>query len=232
MIAFAATTGAAVCAEGVEDLDDLRALAALDVTYAQGYALARPAPPWPLLAPGAAARVGRPARDGRPRRRRPAAPRARVAAASPSWPTSLGAIDEVADLAPAGRTRRRPARRRRRRADARDRRPAAIVELLSAHPDNRRASRGRSTTSRPPRTCRDHRVGQVVAGDDARRPRRARRARAPGHRRDADRPGRLGVAAAPSWRSTACARRRSRARRSTAPAWWRSSWEPYLRSTT
>ena len=55
MISFAASTGAAVCGEGVEDLDDLRALADLDATYAQGYALARPAPPWPLLAPGAAA---------------------------------------------------------------------------------------------------------------------------------------------------------------------------------
>ena len=37
----------AVCAEGVEDLDDVRTLVALDVTYAQGYALARPGPAWP-----------------------------------------------------------------------------------------------------------------------------------------------------------------------------------------
>src|SRR5262249_44859419 len=34
LIAFAADTGAAVCGEGVEDLDDLRALVALDITYA------------------------------------------------------------------------------------------------------------------------------------------------------------------------------------------------------
>jgi diguanylate cyclase (GGDEF)-like protein len=47
LIGFAGTTGAAVCAEGVEDLDDVRALVALDVTYAQGYGLARPGPPWP-----------------------------------------------------------------------------------------------------------------------------------------------------------------------------------------
>ena len=52
MISFASTTGAAVCGEGVEDLADLRALADLDATYAQGYALARPAPPWPLLDAG------------------------------------------------------------------------------------------------------------------------------------------------------------------------------------
>ena len=43
LVSFAGTTGAAVCGEGVEDLDDLRALADLDATYAQGYALARPA---------------------------------------------------------------------------------------------------------------------------------------------------------------------------------------------
>jgi len=55
MISFASTTGAAVCAEGVEDLADLRALAELDATYAQGYALARPGPGWPLLEPEVAA---------------------------------------------------------------------------------------------------------------------------------------------------------------------------------
>jgi diguanylate cyclase (GGDEF)-like protein len=46
---FAGTTGAAVCAEGVEELAELRALAGFDVTYAQGYALARPAPAWPAV---------------------------------------------------------------------------------------------------------------------------------------------------------------------------------------
>ncbi|HWK25796.1 MAG TPA: EAL domain-containing protein [Solirubrobacter sp.] len=46
LISFAGTTGAVVCAEGVEDLADLRALVELDVTFAQGYSLARPGPPW------------------------------------------------------------------------------------------------------------------------------------------------------------------------------------------
>jgi hypothetical protein len=55
MISFASSTGAAVCGEGIEELEDLRALAALDATYAQGYALARPAPAWPALDPDAAA---------------------------------------------------------------------------------------------------------------------------------------------------------------------------------
>ncbi len=55
LISFASTTRAAVCAEGVETLADLAVLAALDVTYAQGWALSRPDAPWALLAPQAAA---------------------------------------------------------------------------------------------------------------------------------------------------------------------------------
>jgi diguanylate cyclase (GGDEF)-like protein len=47
--AFASQTGAAVCGEGIEDLSDLQALADLDATYAQGFVLARPGPPWPSL---------------------------------------------------------------------------------------------------------------------------------------------------------------------------------------
>jgi EAL domain-containing protein (putative c-di-GMP-specific phosphodiesterase class I) len=55
LITFAGTTGAAVCGEGVEDLADLRALADLDATYAQGYALGPPAATWTSLAPEVAA---------------------------------------------------------------------------------------------------------------------------------------------------------------------------------
>jgi diguanylate cyclase (GGDEF)-like protein len=55
LVSFAGTTGAAVCGEGVEDLADLRALADLDATYAQGYALARPGDPWAALSPDIAA---------------------------------------------------------------------------------------------------------------------------------------------------------------------------------
>jgi diguanylate cyclase (GGDEF)-like protein len=46
---FASTTGAAVCGEGIEKLEELRMLARADVTYAQGYALGRPGPPWPTV---------------------------------------------------------------------------------------------------------------------------------------------------------------------------------------
>ena len=68
---FASTTGAAVCAEGVEELSELRALASIDVTYAQGYALARPAAPWPAIPAAVAAADGRRRRARHaPRRRR------------------------------------------------------------------------------------------------------------------------------------------------------------------
>ncbi|HEV7461265.1 MAG TPA: diguanylate cyclase [Solirubrobacteraceae bacterium] len=46
LVGFAHRTGAAVCAEGIEELDDLGALADLDVHYGQGYAIARPSAPW------------------------------------------------------------------------------------------------------------------------------------------------------------------------------------------
>jgi diguanylate cyclase (GGDEF)-like protein/PAS domain S-box-containing protein len=46
-VRFAERTGAAVCAEGIECLDDLLVLARLGVAYGQGYAIARPGPAWP-----------------------------------------------------------------------------------------------------------------------------------------------------------------------------------------
>src|SRR5205085_2750103 len=67
MISFAASTGAAVCGEGIEDLADLRALAALDATYAQGFALGSAAPPWRALEPGVAAASAASHRHGRAR---------------------------------------------------------------------------------------------------------------------------------------------------------------------
>jgi diguanylate cyclase (GGDEF)-like protein len=52
---FAISTGAAVCAEGVEEVAELRLLARFDVTYGQGYVLARPGPAWPTIAIATAA---------------------------------------------------------------------------------------------------------------------------------------------------------------------------------
>jgi diguanylate cyclase (GGDEF)-like protein/PAS domain S-box-containing protein len=51
-VRFADRTEAAVCAEGVESLDDLVVLARLGVTYGQGYVIARPGPGWPQPEPG------------------------------------------------------------------------------------------------------------------------------------------------------------------------------------
>jgi hypothetical protein len=50
-VRFAHRTGASVCAEGIEKMEELRLLADLDVTYGQGYALARPAPEWGTVQP-------------------------------------------------------------------------------------------------------------------------------------------------------------------------------------
>jgi EAL domain-containing protein (putative c-di-GMP-specific phosphodiesterase class I) len=48
-VAFGDEIGSRVCAEGIEELAELRALADLDVGTGQGYALARPAPAWPAV---------------------------------------------------------------------------------------------------------------------------------------------------------------------------------------
>ncbi len=54
-VRFARDSDATVCAEGIETLEELTRLADLDVTYGQGYVIARPAPDWPAAAPEAAA---------------------------------------------------------------------------------------------------------------------------------------------------------------------------------
>jgi EAL domain-containing protein (putative c-di-GMP-specific phosphodiesterase class I) len=55
LVRYARRIGSDVCAEGVETLEDLEALADLDVTYGQGYVLARPEPPWAAVDPDAVA---------------------------------------------------------------------------------------------------------------------------------------------------------------------------------
>jgi diguanylate cyclase (GGDEF)-like protein/PAS domain S-box-containing protein len=54
-VRYARDIDATVCAEGVETLEELERLADLDVTYGQGYGIARPAAPWATLSPEAAA---------------------------------------------------------------------------------------------------------------------------------------------------------------------------------
>jgi diguanylate cyclase (GGDEF)-like protein len=55
LVRFARRVGATVCAEGIENHDDMEVLANLDVPWGQGYAIGRPAPPWSPVAPTAAA---------------------------------------------------------------------------------------------------------------------------------------------------------------------------------
>jgi diguanylate cyclase (GGDEF)-like protein len=50
-VRFASRAGAAVCAEGIETPEELKVLADLDVTYGQGFGIARPAAPWAAVAP-------------------------------------------------------------------------------------------------------------------------------------------------------------------------------------
>jgi diguanylate cyclase (GGDEF)-like protein len=100
LISFAASTGSVVCGEGIEELADLRVLADLDATYAQGYALARPAAGWPQLLPGTAAAVSARVENG-----------VRLAAATTSaWSSRLSEladhlarVSDIAGLASAGR---------------------------------------------------------------------------------------------------------------------------------
>jgi hypothetical protein len=58
-VRFARNTGAVVCAEGIETAGELRIVADLDVTYGQGFGLARPAAPWALPSSWVAATLSR-----------------------------------------------------------------------------------------------------------------------------------------------------------------------------
>jgi diguanylate cyclase (GGDEF)-like protein len=164
MISFASSTGAAVCGEGVEDLDDLRALAELDATYAQGYALAMPAPPWPVLLPGAAHTAADRLEWGvRVAGRRIAGTWSQGLA---ELATHLGAVEQVCELATAGRMV----------ADllgaddvslmSVSGSPPLIIELLSAHPENQPGQQWALDDF--PATANlvaTGQTGQVVAGD-------------------------------------------------------------------
>jgi diguanylate cyclase (GGDEF)-like protein len=55
LVHFASCTGAEVCAEGIEHLEELRVLKGLGVTYGQGFVLGRPAAWWPVVDLDAAA---------------------------------------------------------------------------------------------------------------------------------------------------------------------------------
>jgi diguanylate cyclase (GGDEF)-like protein len=160
LVSFAATTGAAVCGEGVEELADLRVLADVDATYAQGYALARPADAWAPLGPEVAATAD--VRDG-----------VRVAAAASRggavWARSLAElgdhladVTDTAELASAGR-------RAARLLGAEDVSLMWVVEgALELLSDNVDAPGERWALADFPATNRlleVHAPGQVVVGD-------------------------------------------------------------------
>ena len=72
LVRYARDMDATLCAEGIETLEDLELLADLDVTYGQGFAIARPGSAWPVVSVEAAhsclrsfsASLGRASSDG------------------------------------------------------------------------------------------------------------------------------------------------------------------------
>ena len=93
LVRFARRVGATVCAEGIENHDDIEVLANLDVPWGQGYAIGRPAPPW------SRSHRPRPRPAGTPSPRRWSRRRAVTARRSPP------AIADSSTSAPASRTR-------------------------------------------------------------------------------------------------------------------------------
>ncbi len=99
LISFASTTQAAVCAEGVETLADLNVLAGMDVTYAQGWALARPDAQWALLAPRAAAAASAEVRIGMRIAREPRDAGKPTLGDLIARLTTVSCVDDIADAA-------------------------------------------------------------------------------------------------------------------------------------
>ena len=167
LIGFASTTGAAVCAEGVEDLDDVRALVALDVTYAQGYGLARPGPPWPAPAPEATAAGAAEIRAGMRLASTPRGVAGAFAGGIAALADDLSAATTIDDLG-AAIARAAGILRADDVALMRVDREADELELLSSHNVNSFGSRWALADYPATRYVIDNRVpGQVVAGDEA-----------------------------------------------------------------
>ena len=177
-VRFARGTGAVVCAEGIETAGELRVVADLDVTYGQGFGLARPPAPWASMSPWVSATLSR------------RGLRSTTPSDGARTPASTRLAQLTARLAQAG-VARRAARGRagdRRRARRRRRLPAALRR--------RRRARSRSVSQRRwlgfgtrlrARQLRDdpQRPGDRRRGARAgrRRGRRRRRARAAAPRR-------------------------------------------------
>ncbi|MEA2480070.1 MAG: diguanylate cyclase [Thermoleophilaceae bacterium] len=167
LIGFAGTTGAAVCAEGVEDLDDVRALVALEVTYAQGYGLGRPGPPWPAPLPGATESGASQIRSGLRVAMLPRGAAGAFASGMAELSDDLAAATTIADLG-AAIVRAGGILRADDVALMRVDREADALILLSAHNVNAAGARWRLSDFPATRYVLDHRIpGQVVVGDAA-----------------------------------------------------------------
>ncbi len=167
LISFAASTGAAVCGEGVEDLADLRALAELDVTYAQGYALARPAAGWPAPATEATAAAAAETQAGM---RVATAPRGVAGRFAGGLAELAGDLSLAAGIAELGAANRRAAALL--GADdvglLRLDHVAGTLELLTDHLEYGRGESWRLADFPATQHVLDTRTpGQVVAGDPA-----------------------------------------------------------------
>jgi diguanylate cyclase (GGDEF)-like protein len=165
LAAFAADTGAAVCGEGIEDLEDLRALARVDATYAQGFALARPAADWPALEPGSAAAASSPVLNGMRVAEGAAAGPGTWARALAELAGDLARLRDRSELAAAGRHAARL-------LDADDAGLMRLVdgelELLSEHLNEPTGSRWQLHEYPATRALlADGRPGQIVVGDEA-----------------------------------------------------------------
>ena len=166
LVHFARSTGAAICAEGIETLEELRVLIHLGVAYGQGWALGRPARPvaarerrgraaLPRAALGAARRSSRSARGRR-------------CGEGPSGvPNTLAVLARLGDDVRAhrlGARRRRPPGGARGRG-ARDRRGARLPRGR----DQRLPATPSTTCSRPPPSARTTSIQQLVGTISPRR---------------------------------------------------------------
>ena len=167
LIGFASTTGAAICAEGVEDLDDVRTLVALDVTYAQGYGLARPEAPWAVPARAATAAGAAEIRAGMRVAGTPRSSAGALAGSIAELSDDLAAATTIADL---GAANARAAGLLGADDVSLMRVDTATDELvlLSEHNFNPPGSRWALADFPATRWVLEHRIpGQVVAGDEA-----------------------------------------------------------------
>ena len=161
---FAISTGASVCAEGIEETAEIELLGRFDIAYGQGYLLARPGPPWPAVdaeaAASAAARIDSGMRVGRSLAAGGRMTLGTVAEALAHVRTH-GELDSVRDLIA-----------RLLHADdvavSRNVPDARCVETLTSHDWARRGERfAYDDYPMTEHVVREQAIGQVIVGDDA-----------------------------------------------------------------